>query len=199
MVVNKFDAVAPFYDQLARFVFGGDILNSQVCFLDEIKPTDSVLIIGGGTGRLLKQLPSCESLTYLDKSTKMLSYAVRDFDQGHFRFIVDDFFDVNLEGVFDVIICPFFLDCFNEENLVGAINRVSSLLAVDGKLIISDFDYQRRSFLMPVMHWFFRIFSSLESRKLMDIDGFLVRNGFSIEKEKFFRQKMIFSRLYRNL
>ena len=70
-----FDLIAPYYDSLARLVFGDSIRHCQLEYLDKIPPGAQVLILGGGTGWLLGELmkinPSCR-VWYLESSIKML-------------------------------------------------------------------------------------------------------------------------------
>ena len=75
---NGFDAVAWYYDRLARIVFGKSICRSQTCFLSTLSSTSNILVLGGGTGWWLKEFlqkkPGCRIL-YVDASPAMLNLA----------------------------------------------------------------------------------------------------------------------------
>ena len=55
-VARGFDRVAPIYDRLAR-VFPGDALRTTAeTFVPRLRPGASVLVVGGGAGRILPAL-----------------------------------------------------------------------------------------------------------------------------------------------
>ena len=88
MVVSNFDSIAPFYDFLVKLVFGKKIWEAQRTHLNEIPENGSVLILGGGPGRILESLPANINVTYLELSSKMIERAKRI---GNAEFIHDDF------------------------------------------------------------------------------------------------------------
>ena len=79
MPSSSFSLVAPFYDQLAYLVFGRAIkISTTKNYKIYTAPESQVLIIGGGTGWILKELlqqTSCKSIVYLEASDKMLHKA----------------------------------------------------------------------------------------------------------------------------
>ena len=46
----SFDRVAPYYDRLARLVFGGSIRRAQRHFLSQVPAAARVLLVGGAPG-----------------------------------------------------------------------------------------------------------------------------------------------------
>ncbi|MEP1095013.1 MAG: methyltransferase [Cyclobacteriaceae bacterium] len=197
--MNNFDFVAPFYDWLAMLVFGETIERSTSHYLSEIGKDANILIVGGGTGNILKSLPKCNQITYLEKSVKMMTRSKRKARNRAMQFVEMDFLDFETTDRYDFLICPFFLDCFQEATLTEVLNRIKQLLRYNGRLIVSDFQSKPEPTLFKFMHYFFRIFSSLESKKLKDIHQFIIQREFQTEKEEFFHKNMIFSRVYRNL
>lgn len=199
MAVNQFDRIVFLYDSLARLVFDNQIHNSQIHFIDTIEKQDKVLVIGGGTGKLLESIPECRKLVFVEKSSKMLGRAKKRSSVKAIDFIHSDFFEFDSSYKFDVIICPFFLDCFNESNLDLVIKRIKSMLNDGGSLLIADFTTRISFVLSSTMHVFFRLIANLEARKLLDIHSFILNNRFFVVSEGFFYRKGIFSRHYRNL
>lgn len=199
MAVNQFDRIVFLYDGLARLVFGNQIHKSQIHFLDTIEKQDQVLVIGGGTGKLLESIPECRKVVFVEKSSKMMDQAKKRRSVNSVDFIHSDFFEFDSSDMFDVIICPFFLDCFNDSNLELVIKRIKSLLNDDGSLLIADFTTKISFLLSLTMHFFFRLIANLEARKLLDIHSFILNNRFFVVSEGFFYRKGIFSRHYRNL
>ena len=198
--MNNFNLIAPFYDLLSRLIFKDNLLKAQLTFLDRLEPADKVLILGGGTGELLEFLPKCQKVVYLEKSKKMLIRARKRSATNSTSFVQMDFLKGSLNESYDVIICPFFLDCFNEGNLHSVIFKCRQLLKKDGCLIVSDFQKTNSNKpLLVVMHLFFRIFTAIDSSQLKEIDKEVLLGGFQKEEEKFFHRNQVFSRLYRNL
>ena len=91
MAVNDFNFIAPFYDVLARIVFGNAILKAQTTHLSEINENDQVLILGGGTGKLLEHIPFCDRVDYVEKSEKMIRIAKRRLVNRSVNFVNHDF------------------------------------------------------------------------------------------------------------
>ncbi|MEM8938053.1 MAG: class I SAM-dependent methyltransferase [Bacteroidota bacterium] len=200
MVVNKFDPIAPYYDFLSRLVFGKKIIESQIYFTKKIQKNDKILILGGGTGHLLRYFPKGSQIDYLEKSEKMIQFAEKRKCGLSIQFLHFDFLKFKSDHRYTVVICPFFLDCFHLENLNHAIKKIKSLLQPYGLLIVTDFEKsQTDKSLSFLMHLFFKIFVNLESKSLKSIHLMVTREGFRVTDEKFFYQKMIFSRIYRNL
>lgn len=199
MDVNNFDLVAPFYDRLSKVVFRDQLSNAQFVFLNQIRSTDSVLVLGGGTGELLDYIPKCGSIDFLEKSNKMVERAKKRKSTG-ISFINEDFLTWEIGSTYDVIICPFFLDCFNDRSLRVVLNKIQTLLKNGGKLIVNDFQSTgSNSFQLSLMHRFFRIFSNLEASFLLNINQIVIEQGFELMEEKFLYRNRLFSRLYRNL
>lgn len=198
--MNNFNLIASVYDSLAKLVFGKSLLDSQTYFLPKIKESDSVLILGGGTGKLLKHLPQCKQVHFVELSSRMLARAKNRDCKTSVDFIQADFLNQDFSLIYDVIICPFFLDCFDEKNMWKSLIKIKSLLNPEAILLVSDFQKTRRNgFLLKFMHLFFRISVSLQSRKLNNIHQEVLLVGLNVQEEKFFHRNMIFSRLYGNL
>lgn len=193
--MNNFNLLAPVYDSLAGLVFGQTLYEAGVHFLAEIPAGSSVLVLGGGTGKLLSKLKKCE-VVFVEKSSKMLNMAQERTEKEHVIFVNADFLEWQSDQQFDAVICPFFLDVFSEDRLRSALNKIHALLKLDGHLIIADFGktnvWQHR-LLLHVMHLFFWIFSSLESKKLKPIKEYIIAAGFQLEEERDWYKGLIFS------
>ncbi len=197
--MNNFDFIAPIYDRLVQIFFGKNLDMATEHFFEEVGCEDNVLVIGGGTGRFLTQMPPCAGITYVEKSPAMIRKAKTRQVDSTIEFLESDFLTFESSKVFDLVICPFFLDCFNASNLNRAIEVIGDHLPEKGKLIVIDFQPVTRIWLINLMHLFFRVFAALESKRMKNIHHFVIQNRFSEVKEAFFHENMIFSRLYRNL
>src|SRR5688572_11887084 len=91
--LNTFNRIAPVYDTLKGLVFGKAIDKSQIFFIGQLPRDGNLLIIGGGSGEMLKPLlqvnPGCR-IWYVEASSAMLSMArqgVSTDDRAHITFI----------------------------------------------------------------------------------------------------------------
>ena len=200
MAVNDFNFLAPYYDGISRLVFGDKLPRAQTHFLNRIAQEDAVLIIGGGTGRLLEHVPPCKSIGFVEKSAKMIKRASRRGGVQKVEFIEQDFMYFDTSKEYDTIICPFFLDCLAAEELEVVLGKIKSLLNPRGSLVVVDFQQTKSNkFQLTLMHLFFRIFAGLGSKSLLNIHEIVSTHGFNMTEEKFFHRNRLFSRLYRNL
>lgn len=193
--MNNFNFLAPIYDLLARLVFGQNLHQASIHFLNDIPSNSKVLVLGGGTGRILTDLEG-NQVTYVEKSQKMLNRAKERQLKELVNFIHTDFLKWESDQQFDVVICPFFLDVFDEDNLNLVLDKMRSSLDSNGQLMVTDFEpSELKSYrlLLKIMHLFFRLFSSLESRRLKPIRQHILQSGFRIEAEKFWLNGLIFS------
>lgn len=199
MKKNRFDLVAPFYDFLAKLIFGETLDKAQTHFLNEVKEGARVLIVGGGTGQILKHsaFHKAERIDYLELSPKMINRAMEKggwLDNLHF--IQGDFFEHS--GHYDLIVANFFLDCFSEQNLERAIKKLCDLSESGSKLIITDFQPKpegKAKALIWLMLIFFRLFASLEAKSLQAIHAAVLVRFKLVEKAEF-KNGLIFSALY---
>ena len=200
MGINDFNGIAPFYDRCSALIFGDRLVASQTSFFDVLEGDHHVLIAGGGTGKVLPHLPKVKSITFLDKSERMIELASEKAVKQPVQFQSQDLFSYSPNIQFDAILCPFFLDCFHEENLNRAIGMLKQLLKPTGHLLITDFELgSLNATLSSAMHLFFRIVANLEARCLQPIHQRVLDHGFRVKDQKFFYRNMIFSRVYRNL
>ena len=75
---SNFNFIAPFYNFLQRLIFGNHLQKAQSFFLNEIKPSSTVLIIGGGSGEIISsifQVSIPEKVVFVEQSSKMIELA----------------------------------------------------------------------------------------------------------------------------
>lgn len=199
---NNFNAVAPFYDAVARLVFGNKLKKIQQHYLTELPKEGNVLILGGGTGEILEWLPESQNLsvTYVELSAGMLKRAEkRQSNAAYTKFECKDFLAFDAEMVYDVVIANFFLDCFAEENLEGVILKIAGLLKQNGQLYVSDFQLSakpKHRLLSRLMHAFFRLTTGLQSSKLRDIPNAIEQYGFCAINFTSSDEGQLFSAIY---
>jgi ubiquinone/menaquinone biosynthesis C-methylase UbiE len=77
MKLNGFDSIAGIYDVLAKLVFGQSIQRAQTHFLPNARNCTSILVLGGGTGWLLRhirQVNAAAHIVYVDASSAKLAH-----------------------------------------------------------------------------------------------------------------------------
>jgi tRNA (cmo5U34)-methyltransferase len=201
-----FDVIAPFYDSLARSVFGDSIKHCQLEYLDKIPPGAQVLIIGGGTGWLLSELikinPSCR-VWYLESSMKMLEMTKARFDgvsNPKIVFIHGTEKDLQqyTEIHFDAVITNFYFDLFTSTSLNFALGEIKKCFSPGITLLVSEFVARARwhKLLLFLMYRFFRWACAIEARNLPDWEDQLEKNGFVQRSEATFYFGFIKSSLY---
>jgi len=201
-----FDWIAPYYDSLARLVFGKTIRRSQLVYLDKIASTANVLILGGGTGWILDELfrvnPTCR-VWYVEASKNMLDKArarAQGLSVSQVSFIHGT--ERNLNQItsirFDAVIANFYFDVFTTTSLGSVLKDITNVINTNSKLLVSEFVEitRRHRLLLFAMYRFFRWTCSIEATELPDWEGELRRNGFTVRDSKAFYDGFIKSSLY---
>ena len=191
---GNFDWIAPLYDALAFVVFGRKLQRAQVFFLDQIPSNSTVLMVGGGTGWLLRRvLVQCKPkrVVYLEASARMLARAgkrmVRAEETGSVEFRVGDESSLTNEP-FDVIITPFVLDVFSEATLqTRFIPRLKNVLKSNGLWLVTDFvntpvGWQRA--LLWTMIRFFRLTTGMQAKRLANWQQLLAGAGLTCQNQQ---------------
>jgi ubiquinone/menaquinone biosynthesis C-methylase UbiE len=205
-----FDFLSSFYDFASRFFFGSSLLKSQIYFLPELKQGKSILIFGGGTGKILveliKQNVGLEYI-YVDISSGMIEKTkkrIAKFSPSqNIHFICGSYSDLPSNKKFDLIITPYVLDCFSDKELGNAMNALSSTLNTNGQWLFSDF-YSSQSGLMKIfsniiiriLYFLFNIICGFNITHLPDFEKEFSRLGYIPIEEKYFLQKLLASRIY---
>jgi len=203
--MNNFDRIAPFYDQLARIVFGSAIQKAQCFFLDQIRDNDTVLVLGGGTGwivdAIMDHVPTAQ-ITFIDNSKSMIEMAknrIRVEHQSKVAFVEGEYFDRNRDDDFDVIFSAFYLDMFSQEEVSHILTDVSKNLKKSGKWIFTDFRYTTigwQRYLLKLMYFFFKVACGVSANKLANFDVEFMKLGLKAQMSRSFYFGMIESVTY---
>lgn len=203
---GNYDAVAGFYDHLAKAVFGNAINQAQRCMLELIPPEANILIVGGGTGWILKEItllqPRGLQITYVEISKKMLCRSrQRSFGKNRVSFIHTAIQDVCLEGAYDVVITPFLFDNFSDKTFRQVFQKINGRLKEKGLWLFSDFQYPENSFrqkvLLRCMYLFFGFLCRLETSRLPDAAPLFHTYGYRRIRQENFFNCFILSAAYR--
>ena len=202
---HGFDKLTPYYDLLTRLVFGKAIIDSQEQFLSLVRSGSRVLVVGGGTGKILKKLSVIPgiAITYVDSSKEMINRARDQVDNPEYiTFIHTTISDFNDDDQFDYIITPFFLDLFNERTLHLVMKKLHRYLKENGQWLFTDFRLGsglRKLWQLPLLMMmliFFRFSCRIEANELQEFDKYFRQLGYSLYKEKLFYSEFIVGRVY---
>ncbi len=200
---NSFDRVAPVYDKLSNLVFGRSMAMAQTLYLRDIPKGAKVLILGGGTGLLLKELLAINStclVWYVDASSKMIELAKRRIPKSLncIYFIHGTEMSIPLDTTFDIVITHFYLDLFSTASCNLAIEKIKTALHLKSKWLVTDFInstwWQRM--MLTVMYKFFRMTCGIEASQLPEWQHLIKKNGFVEVKSKLYFGKFIKSSLF---
>jgi ubiquinone/menaquinone biosynthesis C-methylase UbiE len=204
--LNRYDSIARFYDQLAKLAFGDQIIDSQVRFLRSIPDDSSVLILGGGTGWIAKELlkikPGC-SITFIDASAKMISLAkAKNYSLWANIAFVHGTEDDIPAGHYDVVITNFFLDLFSPKELDLVLKKIKARLVLKAIWLVTDFQKPKtfwQKIVLAFMYLFFGLVTRLKNHRLPNLFDGIKRMGFSeIETAEFasgFIKTTVFKRI----
>ncbi|WP_172826740.1 class I SAM-dependent methyltransferase [Flammeovirga sp. SJP92] len=205
---DQFDYIAKFYDFLAAIVFGKAIQEIQLKHLEKVRKNSRILIIGGGSGKILKkidQLGIASEVVYIEKSPKMTALAKKNSIRTPVKFVSTSYENAKDYGQFDLVITNFFVDLLNEKQFQKFIPFIYSLLTDSGKWIVTDFRIHERFPLRSLhklihlsMVSFFRITVNLQNTKLFNYHTLIHESHFfQAESKKYAYMHMMFSSIFK--
>lgn len=199
-----FDRVAPFYDPLARLVFGDALQRAQQAALAGLPPGQPrVLIIGGGSGwvlgEVLRRRPDARVL-YLEASAMMLAKSRATLLQsapqhaGQVEFRLGTELDLRPDESFNVVITFFFLDLFEPTRLRAILSALNRVRRPGAPWLLADFRpaqtlWQR--LLLRTMYRFFRLTTGISGRDMPDLHPELRNLGVQLHQQQLFFRGMV--------
>jgi tRNA (cmo5U34)-methyltransferase len=201
--LNNFDSVAKIYDVLNKCVFGKSMVDAQVFFLPEVPEHAKVLILGGGTGWLLKELvkrnATCE-IWYIEASSTMLELSKKGTSNAKQRihYIHGTQSSIPQNISYDIVITNFFLDLFSERSCEEVIKKIAASIHTHCRWVITEFEnkYWWHRVLLKIMYVFFRVTSNVEASKLPDWKGLIYKQSLVESKSASFYGAFIKSTLF---
>jgi ubiquinone/menaquinone biosynthesis C-methylase UbiE len=207
-----FDIIAPYYDLLARCVFGNSICKSQLATLEFIPKDAVILIMGGGTGWYLKELLLCSKakrVVYIDSSEKMLALSKNKMASFPQEMELVDFrlgthTCIQPGERFDLIITHFFLDLFTDAQLNKLMQLLSTVLNKNCLWLCADFHLPDRGsgrwwkkVLIHLTYAFFRLCCNIKASRLPEIYRYFKANDMHSIYESFFYSQLIVTQVYK--
>ena len=196
-----FNRIAPFYDVLKKVVFGNQIETASLHFLDEFRRKSNILIVGGGSGELLKNMDSNHQILFLELSDGMIHKAQKVQTKANVKFVVADLLTWKTSMKFDLVLTPFFLDCFNEGQLNMIVPKLKGFLKKDGYWVHTDFYPKNplQNLLVSSMYLFFRLTSQLKTSRLENFSAIFRKHKLICLRKACFYHSMIESRVYQKI
>lgn len=200
----NYNNAAWFYDSLSRLVYGKALINAQVYLLRYIPASSNILIVGGGTGRILEEITKIQSsgldIAYVEVAPKMITASKKRNSGGnHVTFINEAIENVSFAADFDVVISSFLFDSFTEQTLQLVFNRIHALLKPGGLWLYCDFQqtgkWWQKVFLKS-MFWFFKITCDIEAARLPDIEQYFEVLDYKTIAARTFFSDFISSKVY---
>jgi len=208
MMQNNYDNIAKYYDTASRLVFGKAQFNAQINQLQYIGNSNSILVVGGGTGWILEEIAKIKSsglnIIYVELSTKMIELAkVRNYGLNNVSFINTRIEDFDQDISFDIILTPFLFDNFLLEKCESVFRKLDTHLKKDGLWFLVDFTVASKKgnrwkkVFLKVMYRFFKIISQVEAKALINMNPFFIKANYQIVNERFYYQQFIQAIIYR--
>ena len=175
-----FDRLAFIYDLVVWLVFGNKISNLKKTFLGPLTKANNAIIIGGGSGKILKYAIESDiatSFVYAELSDRMIEKAksrITPSDLTRIEFC-DDFEQKLQKNKFDYIILPFVLDCYRNRDVKAMLRQFSVALSENGSILFFDFNLSKEDGFEPkqwkiafikLLYTFFRLTTDIPAKKL---------------------------------
>ena len=169
-----YNSIAWIYDLLAKLVFGNKQDRANREFIKRIPGKSRVLIVGGGTGKIINDLDKLNKnleVDYVEISSKMNVLSKRRGNKTlKLTFYNKSILDFEKKG-YDVIITNFFFDQFPQSVGQEITRHLYPKLGKDGFMIFSDFipnDNFLDRLITALSFAFLRITANLDTTRLPD-------------------------------
>jgi ubiquinone/menaquinone biosynthesis C-methylase UbiE len=193
---NNYDRIASSYDHLSRLVFFNAQTRAQKVQLPFIPAESNILIVGGGTGWILKEIahihPTGLTITYLEISANMITLAKKvNAGENKVLFIQGAIEDQHFAHSYDVVITAFLFDNFAESRATLVFQKLHKLLKEDGLWLYADFSEKDgkawHSLLLKLMYAFFKRIAQVEATSLFNTSPLFRQHNYqSISHKKFY-------------
>jgi len=199
---NNYDTIARYYDFLSRTIFQRSIINAQVYLLSHIKPNATVLIVGGGTGWILKKLPpSGLEITYVEISENMLTLSKKRVQHNNIQFVHQPIEEFTSSHQYDIILTPFLFDNFSPTRAAAVFEKLHTYMKPGGDWLFADFidnpKQLHQQLLLKTMYLFFKVVAKVEAVKLNDMDAIFRQYQYQKIDERFYYGRFIYAVVYR--
>jgi len=185
MITPDYNLIAQYYDFMAAVVFGNRMELAKRAHLSRIRDKSKILVVGGGTGKVIEYLADLSGsfrLDYVEPSTAMVHRAKKrgkgSMDVMFYKMPILDFKEDN----YDVIITNFFFDQFSERDVKVILSHLKSKLSPEAIFIFSDLISTNNildKLLDWVMFFIFRLIAGVKTSTYPPYKKLFTALGFS--------------------
>lgn len=198
----SYDRLAKHYDFLSRLVFFKSQIRAQTEQLSFIKDSKRLLIVGGGTGWILKDLSAftLKHITFIETSEKMIALAKKVSTHHAVEFVQQDMERYDENAKFDAVLTPFLFDNFNDFKAEAVFQQIAKMLTPSALWLYTDFKLEGKwwqTVLLKSMHWFFRVLKVVKTNSLPAMTHSFDAQGFELMHYKNYYGGFIEARVYR--
>lgn len=173
-------------------VFGHTLVDAQLYLLQFIPPGGRLLIAGGGTGWILEEiaerLPGSLEIDYIEVSARMMAAARKRKTGAHkVTYLTMPVQHMPTAMQYDAVMTAFLFDNFSDSTAREVFTAMHARLKNDGLWLYCDFLHTGglvHKILLKSMFLFFRMFRSIESRRLPDMDARFLESGYRVAQQK---------------
>ncbi len=204
----SFDRLAPHYHWLETVGFGSVLQRARTCWIETVPRTKTVLTVGEGTGRFLREFVPVHRdavVDCVDTSPRMLELARLGISDpaNRVRFLEQDILSWTPPESYDLLVTNFVLDCFPQNELKLIVRKLAGAATPGAYWLVADFCIPKAilprahaKIWLATLYWFFRTTTGIRAKRLVDPAPELQANGFICLKRSEWRLGLIKSELW---
>ena len=180
----NYNHLAWIYDWLAKIVFGRKQELATQAYLRIISDKAKILVVGGGTGKIIDYLGNLDKqleVDFVEQSASMIAYAKkREALHLKLNFYHQSILDFKTED-YDIILTNFFFDQFSQGQAQFILRHLKPKLRSNGRLIFSDFintNHIWNRLVTQLMFYFFQLTTNIRTNRFPPYDLIFSRLGF---------------------
>ncbi len=202
----NFNRIAPYYDTLAKVVFGRTLNRAKSCFLHRLPNMGTAAWIGGGSGEVLGKAAELKhqlTIDFIEMSDRFIAMARRKIPAGQsnrINFIHGDVDQMAPDKKYAAVITFFVIDSYPQKEAGELCRKIFSHLQPGGVWLFADF-IPGKSFIqkimVKIMYLFFRWVADIPANRLPDYSSIFQELNLQVEENQFFYNKMISAKVLR--
>ena len=186
----NYNHIAWIYDWLAKIVFGRKQELAMQAFLSVIPDTAKILVVGGGTGKIidyLRKLHKQLEIDFVEPSANMMYQAKkREVSNLQINFYQQSILDIKTAD-YDVVLTSFFFDQFTDGQAQLILQHLKPKLRSNGILIFSDFintNHLWDKLVTRLMFYFFQLTVNIKTNNFPPYNYIFSALGFCTGSSK---------------
>jgi len=185
-----YNHIAWIYDWLAKIVYGEKQELAKQAFLAKIPDKGKILVVGGGTGKIIDYLRDLDKqleVDFIELSTNMMSYAKkRKVSHLKINFHQHSILDLKSKD-YDVVLTNFFFDQFSLLKAHLILQHIKTKLKPNGIILFSDFIVTNNTWdriVNRIMFYFFQLTAKVRTNNFPNYNILFSSLGFNAADSK---------------